>query len=178
MAGQISSFLSSGKLIIRMGNLTLAHATNLSFSDRMSVAPVGGIGSFSADALEPLQYSSGGSMTLTVYTEQCYTALAALNAQMPSRVARAEGNSLLTKNGFSPLHLLISRSFDIDVYERKGISATDGEELTYRISDCRLTSYSMTFTPGSLIQENVGFICMSISDTSIEPPKAEFMVSK
>lgn len=198
MAGKISSFLSSAKLAIRLGEITLAYATNLSFSDRMAVAPVGGIGSFNPDALEPLQYSASGNMTITLYTGEAFNALNAIgngsathrSALIPKRAQNhvektstdkiRSGNSLLSRNSFSPLHLLISRTFDIDVYERKGLGnfdpnggSADNMVNTYHLEDCRLTTYSLTFTPGSLIQENIGFICLSITDATAETAKTE-----
>lgn len=178
MAGIIPSFLSSAKLVIRIDGRTMAYATNLSISDRMSVAPVGGIGAYNADALEPLQYSVSGSFAITIYDEASLAALnqaAASGALVPNRATAHKpsgnfsGNSMFSKNFFSPLHLMISRTIDIDVYERSNdgnvlAGADKVEILTYKIHNVRLTSYSLTFTPGSLMQEQVGFIAMKMED--------------
>jgi hypothetical protein len=78
------------------------------------------------------------------------------------------GNSFLNQNNFSPLHMMIARTFSIEVYERK--YGTDGSGVSstpiYTIHHARLTSYSMSFTPSSLIQENVGFIAMRMEDAA------------
>jgi len=178
MAGIISSFLSSAKLVIHIDGRAVAYATNLSISDRMSVAPVGGIGAYSADALEPLQYSVSGSFAITIYDEATLKAVTKLG-KLPERASahvgttNYQGNSHLSKNSFSPLHLLISRTIDIDVYEKiptaaayapAGSPADKDMTLTYKIHDVRLTSYSLTFTPGSLLQEQIGFIAMKMED--------------
>ena len=178
MAGIVPSFLSSAKLVIKMGSIELAYGSNLSFNDRMAVAPVGGIGSYNSDALEPLQYTAGGSFTITVYSSGAVNSLAN-SSNIPDRAlksisatAKRNGNSMLVANNFSPAALMISQTFDIDVYERVGQQATSATQnllLTYQLTDCRLTSYSMTFTPGSLVQENVGFLCIGVKDRSLLP---------
>ena len=174
MANMIPSFLSSAKLAIHIGDYRIAYAQSLSFSDRMSVAPVGGVGSYNADALEPLQYSVGGSFVVTIYDEKTWKAIEALSAAdkkyLPDRATShtertgSRGNSLLSVNSFSPMHLMISRTFDIYVYEKASIDGTYLTTPTYHIQDCRLNSYSLAFTPGSLLQENVGFIGMKMVD--------------
>lgn len=185
MSGMIPSFLSSAKLVIKIGNQTMAYGTNLAFSDRMNTAPVAGIGSYNSDAIEPLQYSASGSFTITLYSQGAFDALkdAALR---PSRsvnhtvaqkgsgdtTALRNGNSFLNANSFSPANLMISRTFDIDVYERVGTGAATNADwlLTYKVEDVRLTSYSMAFTPGSLVQETVGFMCLRIKDIALTTP--------
>jgi len=181
MTAMIPSFLSSAKLVIKMGTVQLAYGTNLSFNDRMATAPVGGIGSYNSDALEPLQYSAGGSFTITVYNS---TALKALNKNVPSRALDGDtieknattdkysrsGNSMLTATSFSPLKLITSQTFDIDIYERMTTANTTVQDLypLYILEGCRLNSYSMTFTPGSLVQENIGFLCMQVRDRALQ----------
>jgi hypothetical protein len=175
MAGLIPSFTSGSKLIIHVGSIRFAYATNLSFTDNVSHAPVSGIGSFAPDAIEPLQYTANGSMTLTRYSQAAYEAInkfvstdqtvkAPTRAGAPAGNTERDGNSLFIKNSFSPAHLLISRSFDIDVYERMAGGASLEGQLSFSIKDVRLTSYSITFTPGTLVQENVTFLALSIVD--------------
>lgn len=196
MANVIPSFLSSAKLVIKIDGRVIAYATNLSISDRMAVAPVGGIGAYNADALEPLQYSVSGSFAITIYDEGTLTTLNHAGGDSkkltPARATQAasrndldsasSGNSMFTQNFFSPVHLMTSRSIDIEVHERlsgrpeikadpkakpeiKGSPATEYETvMTYFIEGARLTSYSLTFTPGSLMQEQVGFIALQMTD--------------
>lgn len=175
MAGLIPSFTSGSKLIIHVGGIRFAYATNLSFTDNVSHAPVSGIGSFAPDAIEPLQYTANGSMTLTRYSQAAFDAIgkfvstdqttkAPTRAGTPASNTERDGNSLFIKNSFSPAHLLISRSFDIDVYERMAGGASVEGQLSFSIKDVRLTSYSITFTPGTLVQENVTFLALSIVD--------------
>jgi len=176
MSKVIPGFLSSAKLAIQIGGFRVAYATSLTMSDRMTTAPVGGIGSYNADAIEPLQYSVNGSFAVTIYDTAAWMALNSLEASnkyIPDRATAhtertgARGNSFLNKNSFSPMHLMISRTFDIDVYERYPTTSGIAEYVnkpTYKIHDCRLTSYSIAFAPGSILQENIGFIGMKMTD--------------
>jgi len=182
MSGMIPSFLTSAKLAIRIGGLTMAYGTNLTFSDRMNTVPVSGIGSYNSDAIEPLQYSASGSFTITLYSTAAFESLSKADSKLlPSRsvnhsstTAKRSGNSFLNANSFSPANLMISRTFDIDAYERVGNAEAlaTGEiadwVLTYKMMDCRLTSYSMAFTPGSLVQETIGFMCIRVIDNSAD----------
>lgn len=191
MSGIIPSFLSSAKLVIYIDGKRAAYATNLTFSDRMSAAPVGGIGSYNADALEPLQYAVNGSFAITMYDEQTLSYLKSLDPQTrslipmratahepavdASKAMTAAGNSMLTKNFFSPVHLMISRTIDIHVYERapkagQDFGAVMDEILTYTVRNARLSSYSLTFTPGSLLQEQIGFVAMQMVDELAQAP--------
>lgn len=136
MAGRIPSFLSSSKLVIKMGQSTLAYATSLTFSDDMANVPVGGIGSMNFHTNEPVGYLGRGSIVITQYSDKVYNLLKQINnpqagvtaankAALPDNLRSdkqnsevRDGNSLLIKEYFSPLDILSQRTFDIEVYER------------------------------------------------------------
>lgn len=186
MAGLMSSFALGSNVHIRIGGIKVAHITNLSFSEDVSTGAVGGIGSYSYDAIEPLQYAARGSFSITRYTKEALKAIYddgnPAKKFAPGRVngkaelfkgfqslvvdesSGADGNSILTKVSFSPAHLMLSQAFDIVVTERSMPGV--GEEEIFTCIDCRLVSYSVGFTPGSLVSENVGFICIRIEDAS------------
>lgn len=177
MAGQLPSFLSSSQLQVRIGAAQIAYAQNLSFSDDMQVQPVGGIGGYSFHQLEPTGYLGRGSMTITHYSDAVLNALnSASQNNLPDNIkgsdgsVEADGNSFLRSEYFNPVRLMISQSFDIDVYER-GYDAgaerpapTNGGSIVYTLRNCRLTNYNIGFTPGSLVNENISFLCTSILD--------------
>lgn len=196
MANVLPNFSNGSALLISIDNQLVAYATNLSFSDDVTTAGVGGLGSFSYDALEPLSYSSRGGFTITHYSKDAMNAVKAGSAlsnfgtnggasQAPKRsndnpsvfggqAATSTGNSLLIANSFSPIGLLASRTFDIAVYQRQATLDNFGATtdiiqsgLVFRCVDCRLTSYSISFTPGSLVAEQLGFICIRIEDEQV-----------
>ena len=178
MAGLMPSFASGSNVHIRIGGIKVAHITNLSFSEDVSTGAVGGIGSYSYDAIEPLQYAARGSFSITRYTKEALKAIYddgnPAKKFAPGRVNGKEslfngvgsfgsdGNSILTGVSFSPAQLMISKAFDILVTERgsQGVQ----EKIIFSCLDCRLVSYSIGFTPGALVSENVGFVCIRVQD--------------
>lgn len=192
MSNLLPSFLSSSKLLIKVGSLTYAYAQALSFTDDMTVQPVGGIGAYNYHTLEPTGYMGRGTMTITHYSnavlkelQKANNADQSINA-VPPNLAKADttdssgrgtsdGNSLLRKGYFSPVHLILSLTFDIKIYERtvKEITTqkdldSEAGSLIYTLKDCRMTNYAMNFTPGSLVNETVSFLCFGILDESSE----------
>jgi hypothetical protein len=183
MTNMIPSFLSGSRLKLVVNNRILAYASNLSVNDRVSVAPVTGLGSYMADALEPLSYTVSGSFVISVYDQATLNAVNGFDTEgkgfTPNRAVNSEevkdgsgivytnGHSFLNRRHFSPIHMMIQNTFDIEVYERTGSAATAiATTPSYRIMDVRLTGYSMSFTPGSLIQENLSFIALRMEDVS------------
>lgn len=191
MAGHIPSFLAASKVAIRIGSRVIAYAQNVSISDDMTVTPVGQIGSYNMQALEPTNYIARGSMTITHYSNVVLAKLKEANdgslSNAPSNLSGADtsassvsdGNSMLSRNSFSPANLMISRTFDIDFYERMPVSINSdgsinvsnfGSEAVplapiYRLENVRLSNYSIGFTPGSLVNETVAFIATGLLDS-------------
>ena len=175
--GTLPQMATGAGLVIKINSVTIAYAQSMSFADRMATAPVGGIGSYSYDAIEPLQYSASGSMVITQYSQAALDAISQITkpsrVDNPGRVNATQGNTVLRSKWFSPLMLMISSTFDIDVYNRAQ-SSTDAAisigDLVYTLQDCRLNAYALTFTPGSLVQENIGYLCLAVIDRKYEQP--------
>lgn len=207
MAGLLPSFLSSAQLEIHVGDDVLAYAQSLSFQDNMTNVPVGGIGAYSFHALEPVAYAGSGSLVITHYSKKVHDAIKSMPSDlgtMPSNVLAngivstpdtspeqyRDGNSLLVSEFFNPVNLIMSRTFDVNIYERMvtrtanklGLtvpvtSTTSGNTLPgpmYTLKNCRMTSFRLSFTPGSLVQQIVTFICMAVLDNQTDdgPNKA------
>jgi hypothetical protein len=133
----------------------------------MAHAPVGGIGSYNMDAIEPTQYAVRGAFTITHYDKNAFDRTkdgSPAQARVPDRAsAQPNGNSFLKSKYFSPLKLLLQRTFDIQVYERVTNGTLAGSP-SFVIGDCRLVSYGLTFTPGQLVSENMGFMALTLTD--------------
>lgn len=167
MANTLPSFASGSNLVIYVDGVRLAYASNLSVSDDMSHAPVGGIGGYNMDANEPVQYAVRGAFSITHYDKNAFDRTKEASggsAIVADRAAgQANGNSFLKSKYFSPFKLLSQRSFDIQVYERVSGGVLSATPM-YVIGDCRLTSYGLTFTPGQLVAENMSFVALSLTD--------------
>lgn len=170
MAGLLPSFQSGSNLYIYIGNVLVAYGTNLQISRDMTNVGVGGIGSYSYDAIEPTAYAARGSFSVTRFSKLALDAVNAKTASpaatAPGRsgaIAGADGNSMLHPAQFNPINLLISKTFDIKVFERNSVTGATGN-LAYTAKDCRMNGYSIGFTPGSLVAENISFRCLRIVD--------------
>ena len=179
MAGQLPSYLSSSQLEIRLGDNVLAYCQNLAWTDDMTNVPVGGVGAYSFHSLEPVAYMGRGSMTITHYSKAIFDVLKDIPGALPENLAGTtvpdgrDGNTLLIPEFFNPVQLLISRTFDVNVYERSlDTSASRLSPATsrviYTLKDCRMTNMSLTFTPGSLINMVASFLCLHVIDHTAE----------
>jgi hypothetical protein len=177
MSGYVPNFQSGSNQVIYIGNVIAAYITNLSFSRNMSQGAVGGIGGYSYDAQEALSYSASGSFTLTRYTSAAADAVKKVTGgeyKLPTKSNSGfpnpgtDGNSMLHPAHFNPSKLLTGKTFDIKVFERRSQSSNDAV-VVYTLKDCRLSGYSIGFTPGSLVSENLSFKCLRIVDAADEP---------
>jgi hypothetical protein len=194
MAGQLPSFVNGSAVLIKIGDVYVAYCQDLRFSRSMANVPVRGIGSYSAHALEPVDYSATGQMTITRYTSKVVEGgddapkrndansqllpanLSGVKLETPKAdVAGRDGNSILAPYAFDPRRMLLSATFDIQVFERGvdagavvagSLSGTTGN-LLYTFQDCRLTNYSFSFAPGQILNENVSFICRFLKDEGV-----------
>lgn len=188
MAGIIPGFMSGATCVIRIGNSQLAYVQNLSFSRSVRNAQVRGVGSYSVHALEPVDYEAAGSFNIVRYTSDMLFGGTVggdtitgrkdilSGDTLPSNLTSAvqdedrNGNSMIDELSFNPRKLLLSHTFDIDVYERQGVKTgnifdiKNQGKLIFTFEDCRLTSFSYAFTPGQLLTEQVSFQCLYIKD--------------
>ena len=183
MAGQVSSFLHGASCILRIGDVRIAYAQSLNVQARMDNTAIVGIGSAGPLALEPVMHGCTYSMQITRYTTTIVKGDSV--GGVPDRTAQAhslpenlqgvkleagrDGNSVIDQASFNPQLLLLSTTFDIDVYERLQ-SATGGQgaegALLYRLVDCRLSNYSFSFQPGQLLIENVSGVARFLEDSA------------
>lgn len=176
MAGFLPSFQSSAQLEIHVGGMELAYCQNLSWVDDMTTVPVGGIGAYSFHALEPVGYIGRGSMTITHYSKAVFDRIKNVAGALPGNITNGvpngrDGNSLLLTEWFNPIRLIVSRTFDVKVYERAFANGEIGgapSRPSYTLKDCRMTNLSLTFTPGSLVNQVASFLCMSVIDHTAE----------
>lgn len=184
MAGQLNSFLTGGSCAIRIGDVRIAYAQNLSISTRMDHTAVYGVGSYGPHALEPVNHGVNFSFQIVRYSDAILTGdteagtpnRTASNSSLPDNMGATQsdgnrdGNSLIDSTAFNPQLLLLSTTFDIEVYERNFDTNQLGVEgnLIYLVKDCRLRNYSFNFAPGQLLIENVSGIGRYLTDAEEE----------
>lgn len=169
MAGQTPTFQNGSNLKIQIGDSIHAYATGVSFSEDVSHASIGGIGSYSYDALEPLQHAVRGSFVITQYLAPAFDE-PFMTGSKPARTGNKNTNTVTNNVGFQPKSLVGLATFDIVVFEKGATSADD--KALYIVKDCRLTSYNMNFVPGSLVTERVSFIALEARDAFAQAQEA------
>lgn len=151
MAGQISSYVTGAQLVIRVDGEVYAYAQSLSFNESFSNQPAGGLGSIAYTNLEPLAYSARGSLQILQHEDM-------------------SANPLLLRDQFNPVNLLVSSTFDIEVLMKVspgGNAAKAGgvNAVKYTLKDCRLTNYSISFSPNQLVSPSVDYVCQQIVES-------------
>ena len=170
MAGQIPSFLTGANLVIRIGEIRVAFAQSLSFQRNVAHTAVMGVGAYDVLALEPTSFAASGSMQILRWTDDMLEKRVkdrdTLPDNMASTASKADmvGNSIVSDTAFNPQKLLLSTTFDIEVYEKKAEGEQVEGALLFVLRDCRIQNYNFNFVPGELLVENVSFLCRRIED--------------
>jgi hypothetical protein len=170
MAGQIPSFLTGANLVIRIGDIRVAFAQSLSFQRNVAHTAVMGVGAYDVLALEPTSFAASGSMQILRWTDDMLEKRKNDRDTLPENMASTAskpdlvGNSIVSDTAFNPQKLLLSTTFDIEVYEKKADEAQVEGTLLFVLKDCRIQNYNFNFVPGELLVENVSFLCRRIED--------------
>lgn len=170
MAGQIPSFLTGANLVIRIGEIRVAFAQSLSFQRNVAHTAVMGVGAYDVLALEPTSFAASGSMQILRWTDDMLSSREDSPETLPDNMKKTTskkdlvGNSIVSDTAFNPQKLLLSTTFDIEVFEKQSSEEQVEGTLLFVLKDCRIQNYNFNFVPGELLVENVSFLCRRIED--------------
>jgi hypothetical protein len=163
-------FFNGANLIIKIGDKTMAYATGISFQHGMATAPIQVLGAIGSQGLEPLSYSASGSFSvLSFVNKESGEAIKPENKINIEKKATADtsnndqlGNSsyLLHESHMNHRKILLSEVFDIEILAKQN---TKDLRSIYKLIGCRLTDWSLSFSPGQLASERYGFVCKQIT---------------
>ena len=153
-----NTFLSGANAKISIsGGATFAFATDISVSTIVDLLPIDVMGKIGANSYEPVGYKVQGSLTILRYTEIAWRGV---RGAMPN-YANSLNNYGVGRH-LDPDNVLRSKTFDLRIYQ------VDGKEdypfLT--IFDCRINSSSLGFNKKSLVNNQLGFTGLLVSDGS------------
>jgi len=159
MAGIKSTFVVGARAKVKIDGKTLAFATNVNYTVDVAHIPVEVLGSYEVIAYEPVGYRVNGTMTVVRYTANGNT----------TRVDEAtnDGNSVFKMGtaanaarapaAFNPGNLLLSETFEVEVYDRRdGIKSNDGQKFV-TIQDARFERRSGGLNAKGLLEEQYSF---------------------
>lgn len=159
MAGTKSTFVVGARAKVKIDGATLAFATNVNYTVDVAHIPVEVLGSYEVIAYEPVGYRVNGTLTIVRYTANGNTASAAKNDAGGNSVFKmgAAANAARAPAAFNPGNLLLSETFDVEVYDRRdGNAAHDGQKFV-TISDARFERRSGGVNAKGLLEEQYTF---------------------
>jgi len=165
MAGKLPSFITGANAKIKIGDLTMAYAQDVSYSIEVSTIPVETIGRYEVVANEPVAYFVSGTLSVIRYTKAAASSTSTIDGvkQTGNSINNWEDTAAGNIGGhFDPSRLLSSKTFDLEIFSKipsdqaaaGGASAT---ESIIKVRDCRLTRKSGSVTKRGLIVDQFAF---------------------
>ncbi len=178
MAARKVSFVTGANAKVKVGGLTFAYASDVSYSVAVDTVPIETMGRYEAVTNEPVNYSVAGQLSIVRYTS------IAKQNNMPG--THTGGNGLgevnFTTGGnasdqVNPGNILFSQTFDLAVYQKTQAADTaPGQEATttdaaefITITDCRFNRKSAGINKRGILVETLGFVGILGSDDSFAP---------
>jgi len=182
MASVVPSFITGANAKIKVGSLTLAFASDVSYEIRVSFSPVRAMGMLEVAAYEPMSYTVSGSFSVVRYTKDAASAdiiVTSLiddddDSRTPAKVktsisgkvvpgTNSSGNSIHQWKDkqagdigrhLDPGSILKSLTFDLEIFSKYSKNET---ESILKIRDCKIVSKSGSLTKKGLMIDNFEF---------------------
>ena len=162
MAGKTPAFVTGATAKIKVGNVTLAYAQDVSYNVTVTTIPIETMGRYEVVSNEPVAYFVDGTLSVIRYTKE------ASNMEGAS----AEGNGVGKWNlnggngegakGFNPGNMLASETWDLEVFQK-----TDGADAAViKLRDCRFTRKGGGINKRGVLVEQFAFNAILAQDDS------------
>ncbi|CAB5221525.1 hypothetical protein UFOVP244_186 [uncultured Caudovirales phage] len=168
------NFFNGANLKIKVNGIDMAYATGISFQHNMATTGVQVLGAMTSQGIEPLSYSANGSFSVMSFVNKSDKQIppvkpdaAVTGLDLTGKPDIADDNTLgsaqnfIHETQFTPRKILMSSTFDIDIVE-KPVDVSKDYRVIYKLVGCRLTDWSLGFSPGQLASERYGFVCERI----------------
>jgi hypothetical protein len=192
MSGQLATYLTGANARIKVFGVTLAYATDVSYQVAVDTVAIESMGKFESHDNQPVGYNVAGGFSIVRYTMKIADSeLRGARDPSKSNAVANIGDGKDASGGFmgthfNPAKILESRTFDLDIYQRKssagggvnaktgepnapGAASTDGEQQIMRVVDCRMTRKGMTLSKRGVWVETMSFIGILAQDTDVGP---------
>lgn len=180
MAGVSTTMLNGSRCILKIGDLKIATAQAVNFSEQVANQFVRAMGSMGPVALEPLQYGASASLVIQKYSQDVLTGFGAPESPLkpavlkdsknPFAPGRLDGNSLNFFEYASPLHMLLATTFDVEVMAQQTAGGAYDKRV-FILRDCRLTGYSTGVQANGLVSENINLFVRFLQEPEVEAIK-------
>jgi hypothetical protein len=175
MAGKKTSLITGSNAKIRVNGVTMAYATDISYTMDVATVPVETMGRYEVLANEPIATMVGGNFTVVRYTKAAKVGGISGAAANGNGVGNWKGSGSPEPDGmhthFDPAKILTAHTVDIEVFQKKQNDPTgDGEAqgvyLVKKIRDARLTRMAGSVNKRGILQESFSFVAELADDDS------------
>jgi len=192
MANVSPFFITGANCKIKVNGLTLAFATDLSYSVSIPHTKARVLGSYEVDSLEPLSYDVGGSFTVIRYISDLKSKLESQGLTAPDRasnlgngigswtntnarssIAKRLGNGAdgRADKSLVPASLQDAVTFDIEIYQK----LPNGETLGIsRIRNARIVQMGAQITKRGLMLQSFQFSAQFLDEDSFMADSSSF----
>lgn len=175
MAAIKPSFVVGARAKVKIDNKTLAFCTNVNYTVDVTHVPIEVLGSYEVVSYEPVGYRVNGTLSVVRYT--------AANNTTKVDEQDANGNSVFTMGAaasnparaaaaFNPGNLLLSETFDIEVYDRRDGDKKNDGQLFVKIRDARFERRSGGVNAKGLLEEQYTFNGILMDDDAASVSKS------
>lgn len=171
MAGKIPSFVTGASAKIKLGGITFAYATDVTYNVSVDVVAIETMGRYEPVSIEPINYSVSGDLSIVRYTK-----IAQQNLMSGAATGgNGLGNATFTdgtkgSHHFDPGNILFSTSWDLAVFQKAQLAADSIPETPnpafITITDCRFTRKSGSIGKRGILVERFNFQGVLMSDES------------
>lgn len=160
------TFVVGARAKIKIDNKTVAFATNVNYNIDVTHVPVEVMGAYEVIAYEPVGYRVSGTLTVVRYTSSpnATTVNEADDKGNSSFSMGADNNTAGVKAAFNPGNLLISETFNIDIFDRRDGRPTEDGVKFVTIQDARFERRSGGLNAKGLLEEQYSFNGILFSD--------------
>ena len=173
MAGLAPSFITGANAKIKLNDITMAYAQDVSYNVTVTTIPIETMGRYEVVSNEPVAYFVDGTLSIIRYTK------AASNMAGTAAGGNGIGNWLfkspVTANAsdmMNPGQMLGSLTFDMSIYQKTEVDTgsqpstgtISDSQLVTTLTDCRLTRKGGAINKRGVLVEQFSFNAILQSD--------------
>ncbi len=168
MSQKRPGFITGANAKVKMGNVAVAYATNVSYTVDVATIPVDVMGRYEVLSYEPTGYTVRGSLEIVRYTSRAANSGiqdASVNGDAPYNINVNTGST--AQDQINPAAMLDSQTWDLQIYELVTEGAQGTSNAVYTIADCRLERRGATLNKRGILTDAYSFVGILGKDTDI-----------
>lgn len=155
MAGKTPSFITGATAKIKIGNLTMAYAQDVTYNTSVTTIPIETMGRYEVVSNEPVAYFVDGTLSIIRYTKEASgMAGTAINGNSVEQMQNTAGSGGTAGDLFDPSRMISSETFDLEIFQK----LPSGDTISIvKLEDCRFTRKGGGINKRGILTEQFGF---------------------